>query len=118
MDEPNLAGMFVGNIGGEDGAANIDVKLDEQGVRWTVGPLGEVRGNASVESADPKVRHFQREVNRLVRRVATRYRPVTTNFKEPPSQRPMVPVPCPACHGVEPKVWDCETCDSAGVVPG
>lgn len=26
-------------------------------------------------------------------------------------------IPCPDCNGIEPEVWDCETCRQGGTVP-
>jgi len=122
MDESSeLDGVFLGDIDGQQAAADVQIEVDRAGARWTIRKLGSTAQPEVVASADPKVRHFQMEVHRAMRRHAARTRPVVSNFKEAPRRRqPKLPsaVPCPACHGIEPAKWHCDTCEGGGKVPG
>lgn len=115
-----LDGAFLGDVDGEQTAADIQITVDRAGVRWAIRKLGDKGQPVTVETADRTVWYYQLQVNRELRRQAGRSRPVVPNFKQRPKRRqPQTPqsVPCPVCHGAEPAVWHCDTCEGGGKVP-
>lgn len=91
------------------------IELDDQGIRWTVSPMGASAGEP-VESASREVVRYMRSVVKTMKRATHRaqVRPVP----KPVSKRRRVQVgdyvPCPLCQG---EAWhDCEVCAGNGAV--
>lgn len=112
----NLSGIFLGYVGAERAAVTIDIEVDDDAARVTVGAMGSDDA-ATVESAHRAVRCHQRLVLDRIKAEAHRHRPVTPNFKERGRKRTEpVAVVCPECHGY--RSFDCDRCEGAGIVPG
>lgn len=117
MSRYDIDGRFVAT----DGDLEIDAELRfaDARVEVTKADGSPLMITTKIQAVHPAaVRYVDSvaaELHRIAyRRSAPRSVPKPTQSRRKRSE----PVPCPSCHGIEPEVWDCSTCDGGGKVPG
>lgn len=116
-DASELDGAFLGDVDGEQTAADIQIEVDTGGVRFRIKRLGSKGKPAIVQSTDPVVRFWQLRMHHALKLQAANG--AAAALDDPPC-RTEAPkrVLCPACLGIEPEKWDCDLCKGGGFVPG
>lgn len=113
----DIDGVFLGDVDGDQAAADIQIEVHPAGARWTIRKLGSKGQPAVVESGDPIVRFWQLQVHHMIRQLAGQGSPQSSAGEAPVRSGLPRQAVCPACLGIEPEKWDCELCDGGGVVP-
>lgn len=114
----DIDGVFVARDGKME--INAELRLCDAVIEITRADGSTLTPTTTIPAAHPAVQRHMDRVAAELHRIAYR-RSMPHAVPKPNStkrRKPVEAIPCPTCHGVEPDVWDCETCDGGGRVKG
>lgn len=119
MGRYDIDGRFLATDG--DLLIDAELRFSDARIEVTEADGSPVAVTTKIEAVHPAAIRYVDAVAQELHRIAHRRsspRAVPKPSIAAPRRKKTQAVPCPACFGVEPQVWDCGTCDGGGVVPG
>jgi len=119
MGNYDIDGRFMAVDG--DLVIDAELRLIQPRVEVTKADGSPYMVTSRIQAVHPAAIRYVNTIARKLHRVAHRrgpVRPVPKPGATKRRRRSPEPIPCPASHGVEPAVWDCERCQSGVKVRG
>lgn len=114
-----IDGHLFGNDGHDSIAVRVAMETGQNVARVDVAPM--TGAGVTIVSVDGRVARFMRRVTEAIvtenhrnRKIVPIPKPAAPKVRR--RQTEIEPIRCPTCHGTEPDVWFCDTCQGFGAV--